>query len=421
MNKREEGRQRGLAAGRNVKDLPEVMKREFNINRRLFQSVGDMDFASELVKYDKLRLADEPDYAVFPELRGMLDRHLGEREGFKEATGLGDDAAAYHYSFWHFCWKYLNAHHVARYDLMGGRGQCTNVFFPEGKDGVTISDNRDDVPVPWYEKTVPAFKLGPSPKTPRINWVQGGVSSAVLLDEEPKCKFPCNPHEMLPEDAKSDIREIVKFMDRYKEFWGPGNQLWVDKNLNGVMVEKANVRAAYRWPTSNGAICITACSYIDPELNKFKEERLKLVAADRGETLDTCIDAIFSRGCDKRQHRLLALTNAAAKKGVTLWDAFNVVADTAVPFPDRVCLAGETTDPAREPNANWTLTQHAAVITGDKRRGLYRSVQSMANPKPITSYTPRFVLGEGVEMQPDWQADIDAGKCVLAEEPVAAK
>ena len=415
MNMRNEGRERGRAIGKNAGDLPEVMAREFDINRRLFQSVGDMDFAAELVKYDAARLADEPSYATFPELKGLVDRHVGEREGFKEASGFGDVEAAFHFSFWHFCWKYLNAHHVARYDLMGARGQCTNVFFPEGQDGVTIADNRDDVPVPWYEAAVPKARVNPPGKHPTINWVQGGVSSSVLLDEEPVCKFPCSPHELLPEECKDDIHEIVKFMDRYTEFWGPGNQLWVDRNLNGVMVEKTNIRAAYRWPTSNGAICVTACSYIDPALNAFKEERLARVAADRDETPDACIDVMFARGCDRRQHRLLALTNAAARDGgPSLWEAFDVVADTDAPFPDRVCLAGETADPAREPNANWTLTQHAVVITGPRRRGLYRAVQSMANPRPIVEETPKLVLGEDVTMDPAWQADIDAGRCELA-------
>ena len=124
---------------------------------------------------------------------------------------------------------------------------------------------------------------------------------------------------------------------------------------------------------------------------------------------------------DLRDRRLIELTNAEAKHGATLWGALNCVADTAVPFPARVCLAGETVFPDKEPNANWTLTQYAAVITGAKRRALYRSVQDIKNPKPIYHYKPKFVLGLGVKMEPAWQRDIDEGRCELAPEEPAKK
>jgi len=85
-----------------------------------------------------------------------------------------------------------------------------------------------------------------------------------------------------------------------------------------------------------------------------------------------------------------------------------------VPYPDRVCLAGESRHSAeRNPKENWSVTQHAAVITGPRRRCLYRSIQSRENPLPVYEYTPRLMLGPGVAMQPEWQAEIDAGKCIL--------
>ena len=34
--------------------------------------------------------------------------------------------------------------------------------------------------------------------------------------------------------------------------------------------------------------------------------------------------------------------------------------------------------------------------------------------KPIYDYTPKLALGEDVEMQPEWQKDIDEGRCELA-------
>ena len=52
--------------------------------------------------------------------------------------------AAWHYSSGFYLWKHVNAHHVARYDQTDPPRQCTNVFFPQTKEGgVVISDNRD--------------------------------------------------------------------------------------------------------------------------------------------------------------------------------------------------------------------------------------------------------------------------------------
>jgi hypothetical protein len=54
------------------------------------------------------------------------------------------------------------------------------------------------------------------------------------------------------------------------------------------------------------------------------------------------------------------------------------------------------------------------VITGPYRRALYRSVQDFRSPKPIYACKPKLVLGEGVAMRPEWQAEIDKGLCELA-------
>lgn len=57
-------------------------------------------------------------------------------------------------------------------------------------------------------------------------------------------------------------------------------------------------------------------------------------------------------GSRERYRRLVDLTNAESRRGATLWGALHVVADHAVPYPARVCLAGERWAPDREPNAN---------------------------------------------------------------------
>ena len=415
MNKIEQARERGRKAGRAASDLPTRMQQDFAYHLALYPTLGKVDLGAMVRDYDQKRLACEPDYAKMPEMRGLADEHRAAREGFKESSGLDDTAAAYHFSFGYFISRHVNAHHLARYDLLGARNHCTNVFFPECREGVTIADNRDDLPRPEYYETIPHWAPRGAAKNAKVHHGQGGVSSSCLLDEEPECIFPCDPWSIMPDECFDDIRLMVEFMTRYKDFYGPGNQIWVDRNLNAVAVEKTNARVAFRFPQVNGAVCITACSYLDPELNEFKKSRTKAAAEMKGESLEDSIDQQFFDGCDRRHRRLWELTNATAKNGAELWDALACVADTAVPFPDRVCLAGETTDPKREPNANWSLTQHAAVITGPHRRVLYRSIQDLrpGHIKPVYAYTPKLSLGEGVAMQPAWQADIDAGRCEL--------
>jgi len=414
MSMLELGRERGRQAGARAKDIIERMEHDFRACRQLYPTLGDTDLAAAIRDYDRERLACEPNYARFPEMRGLLDRHIGEREGFREASGLDETATAYFYSWSWFVSRRVNAKHLARYDLARARQACTNVFFPEGREGVTVSDNRDDVPGPANRKDVENMRMAPIPADNKVAWCQGGVSSAVLLDEEPECSFPCPIYELIPDECFEDIRELVRFMTRYREFYGPGNQLWCDRHLHAVAVEKSNCRVAFRWPTVNGAVCVTACSYLDPELNAFKKERTRRAMALKGETEATSVDWQYFAGADRRHRRLIELTNTEAARGATLWGAFNIVADTAVPYPDRICLAGETIMPEKEPNSNWTLTQYAAVITGPARRAVYRSIRDYSKGLPITAYKPWLVLGEGVSMRPEWQQEIDRGLCELA-------
>lgn len=394
--------------------MVKTIRRAFKSALELYPTLMGTDLAAAIRAYDQERLSCYPDYAKLPELRGMLDRHIGERQGFIEASGLAspmaETAAAFNFS-WHFYLsRRVNARHLARYDLVPPVMRCTNVFFPDtAEGGVVISDNRDDMP---RYPHVPGFRIGPPPDVKEVAFGQGGVSSACLLDEEPQCSFPCNPYELMPAECRDDIREAVKFMERYREFYGPGNQIWCDRQLRAVMVEKSNCRVAFRWPAVRGAACIGACSYLDPELNAFKKSRTRLAMAIKGETEETSPDWQFFEGCDRHHRRLISLVNAEAQRGATLWGAFDIVADHDVPYPERICLAGEKLFDDSEPNAMWTLTQHAVVVTGPNRRALYRSLQDMKHPKPIYLYSPKFVLGENVLMKPEWQADIDAKRCV---------
>jgi len=416
MNFREEGLRRGRAAGTEAK--------KDNVRRQVQQALAEMyvlyptvdfDLAQALVDYDKERLACEPDYGKFPELKGHLELLRAEREGFTEASSLGDLEAAYTFSMWFFNSRRINGRHLARYDIIIAAG-CTNVFIPGGKDGVTISDNRD---IGLLDDMSGLANLHPHfvfrINRHGVNWHQGGVSAAVLLDDEPACSFPGDPftyQHLIPPECFDDIDLMIDFMTRYNEFYGPGNKILVDTHLNAVAMDKSNCMVAFRKPTVNGAIAITACAYLDPELSAHQLARAAKAAEMKGESLVESADRNYHLGSRKRYQRLVDLTNEVAKGQPTIWDTLEVVADHAVPYPDRVCLAGESCHSAeRNPKENWSVTQHAAVITGPRRHCLYRSIQSRANPLPVYEYTPKLMLGPGVAMQPEWQAEIDDGKC----------
>jgi hypothetical protein len=85
----------------------------------------------------------------------------------------------------------------------------------------------------------------------------------------------------------------------------------------------------------------------------------------------------------------------------------DIVSDHAVPYPDRVCLAGESKQyPHRNPNENWSIIQHAAVITGPNQRALYRSVPCRETLQAVYECPLKLLLAPGVQMKPEWQPDL---------------
>jgi len=420
VNQYDKGLARGTKAaqGVDITDFTKSITDAFESTRQLFPTAADIDFAAAIADFDADRLADEPDLARFPELKGHIDLLRGEREGFQEVTGLDEAAVAFKFSWGFYISRRITSQHLARYDLLKPPTMCTNIFFPHGADGVTIADNRDDVPVPAYVDLIPKHRPDHLLTRDAPHWIQGAVSSGVLLDDEPKCIFPANPvdYDLVPDECLNNIDDLVAFMTRYCDFWNSHNGIWVDRQLNAVAFEKTNCLLAIRKPTVNGAVAVTACAYLDDKLHAHQMGRTRHAIGLKGETEATSVDLNYHLGSRKRYRRLVDLTNreAARPGGATLWGALGVVADRSVPFPDRVCLAGEKAFPDREPNANWSLTQHAAVITGPRKRCLYRSVQDLRNPKPVYDFVPNLMLGPGVTMQPAWQADITAGRCTLA-------
>ena len=85
MNQRTIGRELGRQASSELKapELRRKIQEQFDWTHVLYPTF-EGDLAVILRDFDRERLASEPDYAKFPEMSGLLDRHIGEREGLME-------------------------------------------------------------------------------------------------------------------------------------------------------------------------------------------------------------------------------------------------------------------------------------------------------------------------------------------------
>ena len=375
--------------------------------RIAYMGVAEVDLRQELLRFSRERMASDPDLAKYPECRGMRELVEAQREGF--ATVVDDPVAvAAHFDWYWFCSRRLNTRFVGKSPQPS---RCTSIWFPDTKEGGPIcASNLDDVLFRYGKDSHrPPATGGRDWRITEITCV-GGVSAAVLCDEEPDCLFPVHLDWIMPDDIK-DLREHMAFMERYREFWGPGNQLWVDPDMNFVAVEKANIRMGVRYSERYAAT--TACAYLTPEMNAFKKERDRLSFKARGWTED-CPDAVYWDGCEQRYRRLLRLVERHARQGPTLIRAAQIALDHSVPFPERICLAGEKGHP-QEKLQNWTLSSSAHCVSGPNRRVLWWGIDP-TDPRPIYKTSCHVIPGEGLEhRKAEWEREVaEAGEIGLS-------
>jgi len=363
--------------------------------RRSYPPSAELDYKKELIELEKARMAADLDLTKFPECRGLREIVEAEHRGFLEACNE-PWMMAYEFNWYWFISRRLNTRFVA---TQTPKGHCTHVWINHGEEGVVQGNNLDDIRRPFMKLMLKPPKEGPKGDPIKRVLQVGGVSAAVLCDEEPKDIFPVNVHEILPEDIDT-VREVVKFLERYREFFGPGNQIWADPKLDSVAIEKSNCRMGVRW-AKNGASAITALSYLTPEMNAFKKERDVMSVKARGWDLEDNADTIVWAGAERRYHRLLKLTDEEARRGASLWGVANIVLDRDAPPPERISVAGERSHPM-EWEVNWTLVSTASVTFGPTRRTLMWILDADGN-RPIFEGKPYLALGKGVKMREEWK------------------
>lgn len=410
---REQAYAQGRAAGQAVQSqFPDRLQTGIRWAQAQYPATAGLDFEKAVCDYDQLRLSADIDTTRFPECRGLRELVDAERQGFRDATQNNRVWEAFHYSWYWFCSRRLNTRYVGREPLPA---QCTDFWIANTREGGAIHGcNRDDVRENYTTPFPPPTGTVKEMTVSRIQCV-GGVSSAVLCDEEPEDLFPLNLDWIDQRDITT-LPEFFRFMERYRDFWGPGNRIYVDPQMNFAAVEKANRRMGVRY-ADQGHCAITACAYLTPEMNRFKKERGELSLQIRGWTHD-CPDWIYWEGCEKRYRRLLQLVEAEAKRGATLLGCAEICLDHAVPLPDRICLAGERCHPD-EVLTNWTLNTFVRVANGPHRRCLVWNIDPRRTD-PIYTYQPVYLPGDNQPLRPEWIRDLQAaGEIGLHPVPVA--
>lgn len=384
--------------------LDHARKCDYIWARGSYLGAEDLDFEAALVQFSQDRMASELDLTKYPACRGMREVVIALRQGVADV--VNDPARTAHLLDWYmFASRRLNTRYVGKQPLPA---QCTSFCFHETAEGGPVhAGNVDDL---VFRCIGTGFRANYTPsgnaKPSTIDTVTcvGGVSSAVLCDDEPECLFPVDLGLVIPQGI-TDLREYIGYLDLYKEFWGPGNQLWTDGRGNYAALEKANVRLGVRYSSGWGAI--TACSYLTPEMNAFKKERDLRSYLERGYDVNDNMDKAYWDGDESRYRRLLHVVQQEFERGATVLGAAQIALDHKAPFPERICLAGERGHRDEvEGNQNWTLLSTASCTSGPNTR-TYGWVIDPDNLCPIYKTECFITPGEGQEARlPEWEAEV---------------
>jgi hypothetical protein len=391
-------RGRELGERSRTENLKQRVADSIEFARNNYPAAAHLDFAAEVVKLDRERMQNPPDPVKYPETRGWPDQLREERRGFQEGSGCSELELAVQYT-WHFFYsRRLNTRYIGK--VAPRDCECSAAFIRDSREGGPLYGRNWDVTLnEWALSYIEPPREGSDGR--RVMWMKG-VSCSVMMDDEPTDIFPVDPFALMPKDCRT-VKAAVEFLDRYRDFWGPTNSILIDAQHDSVAIEKANCRMGVR-PATNGTSAVGACSFLVPEMKAFKEERDRLSIKKRGWTTENAPDWRYWKGADARYTRLLKLVAEAGRRGnAELWDMANIMTDHAVPFPDRVCLAGETLPtPNGTVGGEWTGCSHSEVLEGPNRRILFFAVEDR---KPCYATPPYLVPGPGIQMKPEWKAN----------------
>ncbi|NQU11359.1 hypothetical protein HQ590_11240 [bacterium] len=382
---------RGRLEGQAVKHhLAVTVQEQLDWTRQDLPQTASKDYLQELQALNEERLEAEPNYTAYPELKGLKACYREQQRGFLEGAGCTNREMAFHYNYYWYLTRRLYTRHVGT--QTAADHHCSTVYIKNSAEGPLLGRNTDDIVRPSYRSVIARHPSDiPRGKNFLIN---SGQSSSLLADDEPAEMFPAAPLELMPEETKADIRRVVDFLRRYNEFWGPGNSLMIDSQMNSVVLEKSNCALGVRWPT-NGCSASSACFYLTPEMKALKLERDRLSLQRRGWD-ETAPDWLFWQQCRARYEKLLELAEQENDRGATLP---GVAATMLHHGAGAIYQEGNKVHPDLF-DVTRTLTSWSAVLTGPDRRMLYWTHR---DPTPFYRTKPYLIPGQGVAVKEEWK------------------
>jgi hypothetical protein len=289
----DQARAAATANAKRVRDTAEMLLRMYMGS---FPGASREEVGRTLEKCNRERLAAVPDRGRYPELRGMPELIAASWRGTREGAGLDDTLAAVNANGLFYHHRYIASGRVKP------KAHCSWVCFGTSDHGPLLGNNLDT----GFDEP-----YGP-PEWPMVNEhvFLGGVSSGVFLDEESPEIFPAPVFGLVARYCRSS-EEAVEMLTRYNYFWGPGNQLVVDRNRRIAMVEKSACRIGVRW-SGDAFGFVTAMTAEHPEMNRFLADRRAASIVDR-KLPNPCADTRYWAAQDKRRGIMNRLMDEARK------------------------------------------------------------------------------------------------------------
>jgi hypothetical protein len=404
--------QRGFTAGKAggffSKDVVADIESYFPGWKQEFPLSAHLDYGAEIVKLWKERLDADLDLTKYPECRGLREIVHAEHQGYLDATGGNERAAAYHYNWSYYLRLRLSTRYFGFADDQTGkpsrylagasagvRAECTAIWFQDTPDGHVMGKNLDTSPRQIIGRQIPCALPGAGVAGVSL---AGTATACMFCDEEPDDIFPVNIDYILPQDIKR-VRDYVPFRYRYRQFCGPGNGVYVDETGDSVAIEQTNCRMGWRY-AEGGVSAVTGLAYQTPELRALKAERDQLSLDKRGWG-HGAPDWVYWKRCNARYDRLMRLVADESRRGPTLEGMARILLDSEGGSGARISAANEQFHPDVQTDF-WTMCTWVAVPFGPKRR-TYRWSQTQPPKGPIFSHDPELVLDESAQNRPEFE------------------
>ncbi|MCC7193348.1 MAG: hypothetical protein IT444_11255 [Phycisphaeraceae bacterium] len=324
-----------------------------------------------LRNFNRARLAARPSLTKYPELRGV--RELVEARWRGQRDGAQLDEARWE----SYCggWLFLVREVAAGRGLTWGRNECSMVFFPTSDAGPICAKNWD----------VNADAVITPPYWPICNefLIFDGVSCNLPCDEVSPELFPV-PMEALVARYCRTAAEAVEMLERYNDFWGPGNRMVIDRDLRVAEIEKTTRKMKVRWKP-DGFGFVTGMAVEDPELQAHAKTCRENSRLMRG-LPPVCADTAYWAAQDPRRELMRQLLDEA-KRAPTV-EAMRDLLQYRGPR-GKVAGDGDILLPGGPPAEHTVRTQIWLLREGRAKwwkRDHARNIPSWKNPQPDVVY-----------------------------------